>query len=194
MASYLRPRRGRKSTAISQNIVLKRGEIFMEVPETGVGTGLGKIKIGDGTTSYSNLPYFINADAASVDVASEAINYSESSSDEAAKTDISSGKPLKTIIAGLKKLVLSAKSSAESVEMNWLSATYMADEQALYWSSANYSFIKPNSVFKVYTTKFGIMPQNMEVVSDAMNNSIFKLYFKEKEAFQVLVCVQNPIS
>ena len=58
MASYLRPRRGRKSTAISQNIVLKRGEIFIEVPETGVGTGIGRIKVGDGTTAYPTHPAF----------------------------------------------------------------------------------------------------------------------------------------
>ena len=61
MASYLRPRRGKKSTATSQAIVLKRGEVFFEVPDTGVGTGAGKIKMGDGTTTYANLPYFSDA-------------------------------------------------------------------------------------------------------------------------------------
>lgn len=61
MASYLRPRRGKKATATSNNIVLKRGEVFFEVPDTGVGTGMGKIKMGDGSTSYANLPYFNEA-------------------------------------------------------------------------------------------------------------------------------------
>lgn len=60
MASILRPRRGKKSTAISQNIILKRGEVFFEVPDSGVGTGSGRIKVGDGTTEYGSLPYFIN--------------------------------------------------------------------------------------------------------------------------------------
>ena len=32
MASYLRPRRGKEATAKSQNIVLKRGEVFFETP------------------------------------------------------------------------------------------------------------------------------------------------------------------
>ena len=59
MASYLRPRRGKKATAEAQNIILKRGEVFFETPTTGVGTGIGKIKIGDGTSTYSNLPYFL---------------------------------------------------------------------------------------------------------------------------------------
>ena len=30
MASYLRPRRGKKATALSQNITLKAGEVFFE--------------------------------------------------------------------------------------------------------------------------------------------------------------------
>ena len=43
MASYLRPRRGKEATAKSQNIVLKRGEIFFETPAGGVGTGIGRL-------------------------------------------------------------------------------------------------------------------------------------------------------
>ena len=58
MANYLKPRRGKKATAISQNLLLKKGEIFFEYPDTGTGTGAGKIKMGDGTTTYNNLPYF----------------------------------------------------------------------------------------------------------------------------------------
>lgn len=58
MAASLRPRRGRRSTAISKGIVLKRGEIFFEVPDTGVGSGVGNIVMGDGITPYGDLPYF----------------------------------------------------------------------------------------------------------------------------------------
>lgn len=53
-----RPRRGKRSTAISKDIILHRGEVFFEVPETGVGTGAGKLVMGDGTTEYKDLPYF----------------------------------------------------------------------------------------------------------------------------------------
>ena len=53
-----RPRRGKRSTAISKDIILRRGEVFFEVPETGVGTGAGKLVMGDGTTEYKDLPYF----------------------------------------------------------------------------------------------------------------------------------------
>ena len=55
MASYLRPRRGKKATAISQNITLKAGEVFFETPTGGVGTGAGRIMMGDGSNNYTVL-------------------------------------------------------------------------------------------------------------------------------------------
>ena len=71
MASYLKPRRGTASN--SSSIVLKSGEIFFEIgnsgtPTTGSGAkSFGKIKMGDGSTSYSNLGYFIDVDTTAVD-------------------------------------------------------------------------------------------------------------------------------
>ena len=62
MTVYFKPRRGKKSTAVSQDIVLKHGEIFFEVPEEGAGAGKGKLKMGDGETHYSELPYFLSSD------------------------------------------------------------------------------------------------------------------------------------
>ena len=59
----LLPRRGRRSTAISKGIILRRGEIYFEVPDTGVGTGAGKIVMGDGSTAYEDLPYFTEGGA-----------------------------------------------------------------------------------------------------------------------------------
>lgn len=67
MASYLKPRRGKKATAITQSMVLKRGEVFFEIDENGITTGAnakacGKIKMGDGVTTYDNLGYFIDVE------------------------------------------------------------------------------------------------------------------------------------
>ena len=53
-----RPRRGKRATAISKGIVLKSGEIFFEVPASGIGTAPGNIVMGDGTTAYEDLPYY----------------------------------------------------------------------------------------------------------------------------------------
>ena len=63
MANILKPRRGKKATAINSGIVLENGEIFFEMPATGVGTGLGSIKFGDGSKAYADLPYFFDTDA-----------------------------------------------------------------------------------------------------------------------------------
>ena len=65
MASYLKPRRGTYSTASSKltssaDGVLKNGEIFFELNSSGAGKGVGKIKMGDGSTNYSSLPYFLS--------------------------------------------------------------------------------------------------------------------------------------
>ena len=59
MALVFRPRRGMKSTMAGNkaSLVLESGELFLEYPDTGVGTGASRFKIGDGTTEYSNLPY-----------------------------------------------------------------------------------------------------------------------------------------
>ena len=58
MAKYFRPRRGARSHALAQNIVLKSGEMFLEVP-TGnyIGKSPGRIILGDGSATYSSLNY-----------------------------------------------------------------------------------------------------------------------------------------
>jgi hypothetical protein len=74
MASYLRPRRGQKSTAETQAIELKKGEVFFEIGNGGTpttyassaavatGKSFGKIKMGNGTNTYQTLGYFIDVD------------------------------------------------------------------------------------------------------------------------------------
>lgn len=64
MYAKLRPRRSTKSEWELINPVLKEGEMGIEVPDTGVGSGLSKFKIGDGYTNWSDLPYAFDATAA----------------------------------------------------------------------------------------------------------------------------------
>ena len=61
----IRPRRGTLYEWTAVNPVILEGELVIEVPETGVGTGLSKFKIGDGYTAYDDLPYAFDAEAAS---------------------------------------------------------------------------------------------------------------------------------
>ena len=61
----IRPRRGTAYEWNTENPILHEGEFVLEVPDTGVGTGLSKFKIGDGVTPYRNLPYAFDGAAAS---------------------------------------------------------------------------------------------------------------------------------
>ena len=70
----IRPRRGTASQWSNANPILTEGEIGIEVPSTGVGTGNVKIKFGDGSTHWNDLPYGLdnsNAGGSSSDVISE---------------------------------------------------------------------------------------------------------------------------
>lgn len=60
----IRPRRGTKTEWELINPVLMEGELGVECPDTGVGTGLSKFKIGDGFKKWSDLPYAFDATAA----------------------------------------------------------------------------------------------------------------------------------
>jgi len=110
MESYLRPRRGKASTAISQGLVLKRGEVFFEYPEEGICTGPGKIKMGDGTTSYSALPYFIG------DINNSTVSFTDSSgitpytNNTTYLNNIKPSNSIKDIFTNLKQLLVNFNS------------------------------------------------------------------------------------
>ena len=56
----IRPRRSTRDEWEYYNPILAEGEMGIEVPDTGVGTGTIKVKIGDGVTRWKDLPYAIN--------------------------------------------------------------------------------------------------------------------------------------
>lgn len=115
MAIYLRPRRGKKTTAETQNIILKRGELFLESPESGVGTGIGKIKVGDGTTPYSSLPYFIDTSALSSSDSPVTFTESTETANATLLTSMSSGATLKIIVGAIKKMLRNLDTSVSSI-------------------------------------------------------------------------------
>lgn len=58
----IRPRRGIKSLWDAyKDKIYKTGEMLVESPESGVGTGPVNVKFGDGMTPYYALPYAIEA-------------------------------------------------------------------------------------------------------------------------------------
>ena len=60
----LRPRRSTRTEWELIDPVLMEGELAIENPDSGIGTGLCKFKIGDGYKKWSELPYAFNGEAA----------------------------------------------------------------------------------------------------------------------------------
>ena len=140
MASYLRPRRGKEATAKSQNIVLKRGEVFFETPSGGVGTGIGKIKMGDGSTSYASLPYFLKQLDLNDNNTKCAFTNATAATDKSNNTtylnNIAPSNNLKTLFQNIKQLLLNYNSQLtslnndldevnQSLEMRDINAVYV---------------------------------------------------------------------
>ena len=53
----IRPKAGTKEQWETANTVLAEREIGFEFPETGIGKGIVKMKMGDGKTAWKDLPY-----------------------------------------------------------------------------------------------------------------------------------------
>lgn len=60
----IRPRRGTLAEWTMVNPIISEGELVIEHPNTGVGTGPVRFKIGDGFKPYNELPYAFDALAA----------------------------------------------------------------------------------------------------------------------------------
>jgi hypothetical protein len=60
----IRPRRSTKTEWELINPILMEGELGIEYPDSGIGTGLCKFKLGDGFKDWDELPYAFNAEAA----------------------------------------------------------------------------------------------------------------------------------
>ena len=103
VSKIFKPRRGKASTmaGTKASTVLANGEMFIEVPNKGSGSGHSKMKIGDGTTAYSSLPYAMG------DTENDKITFSSNTSTTVATAlnSVTSGGALKNLIAGLKQAV-----------------------------------------------------------------------------------------
>ena len=59
----IRPRRSTAEEWEYNNPILAEGEMGIEVPPTGVGTGTVQVKFGDGVTAWKDLPYGLSIKA-----------------------------------------------------------------------------------------------------------------------------------
>jgi len=103
VSKIFKPRRGKKSTmtGTKASTILAAGELFVEVPDAGVGKGAGKLKMGDGSTPYSSLPYLMG------DTSNDKITLSSNTRTTVATAlnDAASGATLATMIAALKQAI-----------------------------------------------------------------------------------------
>ena len=107
----LRPRRGTKTEWLEFNPILMEGELGIEYPDTGIGTGLCKFKLGDGFTKWSELVYAFNAEnATSIDGGTVSvwnnIQFRRGTTDEWELADpiIEAGEPVFDITKGAIKI------------------------------------------------------------------------------------------
>lgn len=124
VTSSLRPRRGKQATAAklltkANKSLLKSGELFLEYPDTGPGTGTGRIKMGDGVTDYGDLPYFLDTTGFLKEDKVKDINitFSETNvgDNNTLLNTIKSGNKLGIIIAAIKNLLSNLNKSLSSL-------------------------------------------------------------------------------
>lgn len=155
MANYLRPRRGKRATAESQNIILKKGEIFFEAPDAGVGKGAGRIKIGDGVTAYTSLPYFYDYSSFVTDLANSTISFTPTTetNNTVLLNKIVSGAKVSIIIAAIKNLLVNINNSVSSLitEKNkYVYSSAVSCPVAATTCTINSTAITSNSLIEIF--------------------------------------------
>lgn len=118
----LLPRRAKASVMRSEskkNTILEKGEMFIEYPDSGIGTGHVKIKFGDGTTPYGSttdypdgLPYALG------DTSNDNIDFVDRSTTDIDEVigRISTGSPLGELIAFIKRAVGLLKAKDDTID------------------------------------------------------------------------------
>ena len=131
LSKIFKPRRGTENTmkTVKSNTVLAAGELFAELPNTGPGTGKGRLVMGDGVTAYGNLPSFVeNTDVSTAQVTVTADN---SATSTAAINNVSSGATTGALIGSLKQAISLTKSElTNTIDELMEEGIGMTDEQA----------------------------------------------------------------
>ena len=168
MGNTFKIRRGTENTmkTIKSNTVLAAGEIFAEVPNTGVGTGKGRLVMGDGVTTYNDLPSFIeNTDVSNTSVTITADNSTTSS---AALNNVTSGASTGALIGSLKQAITLTKSEliggSEYLESS--TKTTVGGIDTFTFTNA---LITANGVYDFYCDVYGVAPSDVVVSSGTMD-------------------------
>lgn len=117
MAHIFKPRRGLAST--NANTILASGELFCEYGPEGIGKGPVKVKLGDGQTKYSQLPYAWGDDVSGRPVSD--IETDQSTNVDTAISNISIGRTISQILGSIKAALTFNKNSIRDIYDNQLS-------------------------------------------------------------------------
>lgn len=131
-----RPRRGLAATmkGTKSSTVLSKGEFFVEYQGSEEGKCAIKIKMGDGTSTYNNLPYALGDSA--VDTVTFGNN--SASTTDAALSSVVSGATLATIVSGLKQAIAVSGKKINNV-VNIFDSTVSLSKNGWQGSSAPWS-------------------------------------------------------
>ena len=104
MVKIFRPHRGSITVLQTKNPVLAAGELVVEYPDSGVGTGIIKMKMGDGVTPWNDLPYAVDVTG---DVGGNNITFEESEKTDNTEllNEISTGNSIGSIFGAIKTLL-----------------------------------------------------------------------------------------
>lgn len=116
MASIFRIRRGSASTmsGAKKDIILAAGELFAEYPDEGMGTGAGRLFLGDGSSPFSELQPFLESSAADLDIETIEVVANTKTTSTAALNDVVSNNTIGSLIGSLKQAVSLVKSELTS--------------------------------------------------------------------------------
>jgi len=174
MADYFKPPRGTLSAALQQNIKLKNGEIFFEVPDTGPGSGPGKIKMGDGETEYADLPYFLEPTEDVSNLYIDFINSTEATGIENNPTylnNISPGSLLKNIFTNLKQLLVNYNSEITENKTNISNLTTRVSTDEGNISSLTTRMTTAEGKINTNTTNINSLTTRMTTAEGKINNN-----------------------
>lgn len=136
VTKVFKPRRGLASTmkGSKSSTVLSKGEFFVEYQGSEEGKCPIKIKMGDGTSTYNNLPYALG------DTSADPIEFgnNSASTSSAALSSVVSGATLADIVAGLKRAISISGDKLNNV-VNIFDGAVMLSKNGWQGSSAPWS-------------------------------------------------------
>ena len=145
----------------------------MEAPETGVGKGAGRIKIGDGVTAYTSLPYFYDYSSVISDISNASVTFTATSesNNTVLLNKIVTGAKLNIIIAAVKNLLANINTSVTSLVTEKNKYKYSSEVSCAIGETTcviNSSDITVNSLIEIFANNSSgnvIYVDNVEVIA-----------------------------